>query len=52
MDYLDEIDKMSLTQLLEFAETRNAYKEMLNSAENLIAEAELRYDCMKEEGLI
>lgn len=49
MDYLDQIDKMSLSELLEFAESRIAYKEMLESAENIIAKNEADYEYEREE---
>jgi hypothetical protein len=49
MDYLDQIDKMSLSELLDFAESRRAYKEMLESAEDIIAKNEADYEYEREE---
>lgn len=49
MDYLDLIDNMSLSELLEFTESRIAYKEMLKSAEDIIAKNEADYEYEREE---
>lgn len=49
MDYLDLIDKMSLSELLEFAKSRIAYKEILKSAEDIIAKKEADYEYEREE---
>lgn len=46
MDYLENL---SLSQLFGFLEYRNSYKEMMNSYEDLVAEAEFRYDLEREE---
>ncbi len=49
MDYLDIIDNMSLSELLNFAESRRAYKETMDSYEDLVAEEEFRYESEREE---
>jgi ppGpp synthetase/RelA/SpoT-type nucleotidyltranferase len=49
MDYLDQIDKMSLSELLDFVNFRNSYKEMMDSYEDLVAEEEFRYESEREE---
>lgn len=49
MDYWDLIDNMSLSELLNFAESRRAYKEMIDSYEDLVAEEEFRYESEREE---
>lgn len=46
MDYLENL---SLSKLFEFLEYRNSYKEMMNSYEDLVAEAEFKYDLAREE---
>ena len=46
MDYLDKLD---LPELLDFVGFRNSYKEMMNSYEDIVAEAEFREECKKEE---
>lgn len=46
MDYLENL---SLSELFGFLEYRNSYKEMLNSYEDLVAEAEFREECRREE---
>lgn len=51
MDYLDkqDIDEMDLLGLLDFVGWRNSYKEMMNSYEDIVAEAEFREECRREE---
>ena len=51
MDCLDEkdLDEMDLLGLLDFVGWRNSYKEMMNSYEDIVAEAEFREECKKEE---
>jgi hypothetical protein len=49
MDYLDQIDNMDLLELLYFVDSRNAYKEMMDSYEDLVAEEEFRYESEREE---
>lgn len=46
MDYLENL---SLSELFGFLEYRNSYKEMMNSYEDLVAEAEFREECRREE---
>lgn len=46
MDYLDSL---SLSELFEFLEYRNSYKDMMNSYEDIVAEAEFKYDLKREE---
>ena len=46
MDYLENL---SLSELFGFLEYRNSYKEMMNSYEDLVAEAEFRYELAREE---
>lgn len=46
MDYLDNL---SLSELFDFLEYRNSYKDMLISYDDLVAEAEARYEFEKEE---
>ena len=46
MDYLDNL---SLSELFGFLEYRNSYKDMMNSYEDLVAEAEFREECRREE---
>ena len=46
MEYLDTLD---LPELLDFVGFRNSYKEMMNSYEDIVAEAEFREECKKEE---
>jgi hypothetical protein len=49
MDYLDRIDNMSLEELFGFLEYRNSYKDMMESYEDIVAEAEFREECRREE---
>lgn len=51
MDYWDLIDNLSLSELFEFLEYRNSYKDkdMLNSYEDMVAEAEARFEFEREE---
>lgn len=51
MDYLDEkdLDNMDLLGLLDFVGFRNSYKDMMNSYEDIVAEAEFKYDLKREE---
>lgn len=46
MDYLDLMD---LPELLDFVGWRNSYKEMMNSYEEIIAKAEFREECKRED---
>lgn len=46
MDYLDNL---SLSELFEFLEYRNSYKDMMESYEDIVAEAEFRYELAREE---
>ena len=46
MDYLDNL---SLSELLGFLEYRNSYKDMIESYEDIVAEAEFREECRREE---
>lgn len=46
MDYLDEMD---LPELIDFVSWRNSYKNMMNAYEDLVAEAEFREECRREE---
>lgn len=46
MDYLDTLD---LPELLDFVGFRNSYKEMMNSYEDIVAEAEFRNELAREE---
>lgn len=46
MDYLDNL---SLSELFDFLEYRNSYKDMMESYEDLVMEAEARYEYEKEE---
>lgn len=45
----EEIDNMDLPELLDFVGFRNSYKDMLESADELIIKAEARKDEEKEE---
>lgn len=49
MCYWDLIDNMSLSELFDFLENRNSYKDNATYYEDLVAEAEFRYECEKEE---
>lgn len=49
MDYWDLIDNLSLSELFEFFEYRNSYKDMLISYEDMVAEAEARFEFEREE---
>ena len=49
MDYLDYLDNLSLSELFGFLENRNSYKEMMSSYEDLVAEAEERWEWEREE---
>mgnify|MGYP007032338279 CR=1 FL=1 len=46
MEYLDTLD---LPELLDFVGFRNSYKDMMNSYEDIVAEAEFKYDLKREE---
>lgn len=46
MEYLDTLD---LPELLDFVGFRNSYKEMIASYEDIVAEAEFREECRREE---
>ena len=46
MDYLENL---SLSELFGFLEYRNSYKDMMNSYEDLVAEAEFKQELAKEE---
>lgn len=46
MDYLDNL---SLSELFGFLEYRNSYKDMMESYEDIVAEAEFKYELAKEE---
>lgn len=46
MDYLDNL---SLSELFGFLEYRNSYKDMMNFYEDIVAEAEFKYDLKREE---
>ena len=46
MDYLDNL---SLSELFDFLEYRNSYKDMMESYENIVAEQEYRDELEKEE---
>ena len=46
MNYLDNL---SLSELFGFLEYRNSYKDMMESYEDLVAEAEFREECIREE---
>ena len=46
MDYLENL---SLSELFGFLEYRNSYKDMMNSYEDLVAEAEFRQELAREE---
>lgn len=46
MDYLDNL---SLSELFGFLEYRNSYKDMMESYEDIVAEAEFREECKREE---
>ena len=49
MEFLELIDNMDLPELLDFIGFRNSYKEMINSADDLVTEAELKSDFEREE---
>lgn len=49
MCYWDLMDNLSLSELFDFLEYRNSYKDMLISYDDLVAEAEARYEFEKEE---
>lgn len=51
MDCLNEkdLDEMDLLGLLDFVGWRNSYKEMMNAYEDIVAEAEFKYDLKREE---
>lgn len=46
MDYLENL---SLSELFGFLEYRNSYKDMMNSYEDLVAEAEFKHELAREE---
>lgn len=46
MDYLDNL---SLSELFGFLESRNSYKDMMESYADLVAEAEFKYELAREE---
>ena len=46
MDYLENL---SLSELFGFLEYRNSYKDMMESYADLVAEAEFREECRREE---
>ena len=46
MDYLENL---SLSELFGFLEYRNSYKDMMNSYEDIVAEAEFKYELAREE---
>lgn len=46
MDYLENL---SLSELFGFLEYRNSYKDMMESYEDLVAEAEFKYELAREE---
>lgn len=46
MEYLDTLD---LPELLDFVGFRNSYKDMMNSYEELVSEAEFKYELAREE---
>ena len=46
MEYLDTLD---LPELLDFVGFRNSYKDMMNSYEDIVAEAEFRDELAREE---
>ena len=46
MDYLENL---SLSELFGFLEYRNSYKDMMNSYEDLVAEAEFKQELAREE---
>lgn len=46
MDYLENL---SLSELFGFLEYRNSYKEMMNSYEDIVAEAEFKHELAREE---
>ena len=46
MGFLDTLD---LPELLGFVGWRNSYKEMLDAYEDLVAEAEFREECKRED---
>lgn len=45
MDYLDNMD---LLGLVDFLESRNSYKDMMESYADLVAEAEFKRELLKE----
>lgn len=45
----EEIEKMDLPELLDFVGFRNSYKDMMDSYDKIVAEAEFKADCKKEE---
>ena len=46
MDYLENL---SLSELFGFLEYRNSYKDMMESYDDLIAEAEFKHELAREE---
>lgn len=46
MEYLDTLD---LPELLDFVGFRNSYKDMMNSYEDIVAEAEFKHELAREE---
>lgn len=46
MDYLENL---SLSELFGLLEYRNSYKDMMESYEDLVAEAEFKYELAREE---
>lgn len=46
MDYLENL---SLSELFGFLEYRNSYKDMMESYDDLVAEAEFKYELAREE---
>ena len=49
MCYWDLLDDLSLSELFGFLEYRNSYKDMIESYEDLVMEAEARYEYEREE---
>lgn len=46
MDYLENL---SLSELFGFLEYRNSYKDMMNSYEDIVAEAEFKNELARED---
>lgn len=43
------LDNLSFSELFEFLEYRNSYKDMMESSADLVAEAEFKHELAREE---